>query len=172
MSDQPSKLRVFIDADVLFAGAASPNAHSAGLVVLQMAEITLIDAITPEQVISEAKRNLETKIARALATFELLVDRCLTVVPSPSREDLSAYRGLVGAKDLPILVAAIQSRSSWLVTFNARLYQPGHPSVGVARPGKFDYEGKGLPRRTGLDHDSLILHSYILPPRHRSTSGK
>ena len=61
MSDQPSKLRVFIDADVLFAGAASPDAHSAGLVALQMAEITLIDAITPEQVILEAKRILRQR---------------------------------------------------------------------------------------------------------------
>ncbi|MCJ7550151.1 MAG: hypothetical protein MUQ30_10775 [Anaerolineae bacterium] len=98
LSERPPKLRVFIDADVLFAGAASPNAHSAGLVVLQMAEITLVDAITSKQVLLEAKRNLETKIPRALATFELLVDRCLPVVPSPRREDLSAHRGIADQK--------------------------------------------------------------------------
>ena len=37
----PSKPRVFVDADVLFAGAASPSEHGASFVVLRMAEITL-----------------------------------------------------------------------------------------------------------------------------------
>ena len=42
--NQAAKLRVFVDADVLFAGAASPNSESASLVVLRLAEMTLIDA--------------------------------------------------------------------------------------------------------------------------------
>jgi hypothetical protein len=136
MSEQPPRLRVFISTDVLSAGAASPNAHSAGVIVLQVAEITLIDAITSEQVISEVKRNLETKVPCASATFELLVNRSLTVVSSPSREDLNAYRGLADPENPPILVAAIQARSSWLVRFNTRHYGPGHPHVTVVRPGK------------------------------------
>ena len=44
-----SKLRVFVDSCVLIAGVAFPNAHSASLVVLQMAEITLIEVLTPEK---------------------------------------------------------------------------------------------------------------------------
>ena len=39
------KPRVFVDADVLFAGSASPSEHSASLVVLRLAEITLIEGI-------------------------------------------------------------------------------------------------------------------------------
>jgi len=38
----PPKPRVFIDADVLFAGAASPSEHGASLVILRMAEITVL----------------------------------------------------------------------------------------------------------------------------------
>ena len=45
--------RVLIDADVLFAGAASPSEHSASLVVLRSAEITLIEALATNQVITE-----------------------------------------------------------------------------------------------------------------------
>ena len=40
-----TKLRVFVDADVLFAGAASGSEHPASLVVLRLAEITLIEAV-------------------------------------------------------------------------------------------------------------------------------
>jgi hypothetical protein len=54
----PPKPRVFVDSDVLFAGAASPSEHGASLVVLRMAEITLIDAVVSEQVIIEVERNL------------------------------------------------------------------------------------------------------------------
>ena len=39
----PAKPRVFVDSDVLFAGAASGAEHGASLVVLRMAEITLIE---------------------------------------------------------------------------------------------------------------------------------
>ena len=38
MANNPPKPRIFVDADVLFAGASSPNEHSASLVILRMAE--------------------------------------------------------------------------------------------------------------------------------------
>lgn len=140
----PAKLRVFVDADVLIAGTASPNAHSASLVVLQMAEITLIEALTSEQVIEECERNLREKLPGALATFRLLVERCLRVLPAPNRITLEPYQGLADPKDLPILVAAVLAEFPWLVTFlvpryegNVRHYQPGHSTLKVVTPGEF-----------------------------------
>jgi predicted nucleic acid-binding protein len=113
-----SKPRVFVDADVIFAGAASPSEHGAGLVTLRMGEITLIDAVTSCQAITEAERNLSAKLPRALTTFRLLVERSLHVVPDPSREDLAAHKDIADPKDLPILGAAVRERCQWLVTFN------------------------------------------------------
>lgn len=129
--------RVFVDADVLFAGAASPSEHGASLVVLRLAEITLIEAITSRQVITEAERNLAIKLPQALPAFQLLVSRCLQVVTNPRPDDLATYVGAADAKDLPILVAAVRERCPWLVTFNERHFQPGHPQVTVLRPGDF-----------------------------------
>lgn len=40
-------------------------------------------------------------------------------------------------KDLPILVAALRKDCRWLVTFNIRDLQPGHPEITVLRPGEF-----------------------------------
>jgi hypothetical protein len=130
-----NKPRVFVDADVLFAGAASPQEHSASLVVLRMAEIGLIEALTCQQVIDEAERNLAEKLPKALAAFRMLVSRSLRVVPDPSPADLIPYAGLAQAEDLPILVAALRESCPWLVTFNLRHYQPGHEQVLILRPG-------------------------------------
>ena len=122
---------------MLFAGAASPSEHSASLVLLRMAEITLIEAVTSRQVIVEAERNLQRKLPAALPSFRLIVDRCLRVVPDPQPADLSPYSELADPKDLPILVAAMRESCPWLVTFNVRHLQPGHPDVDVLRPGEF-----------------------------------
>ena len=134
MSD---RIRVFIDADVLFAGAASPSEHSASLLILTLAEITLIEAITSEQAIIEAERNLKSKIPRAVPVFHHLVARSLKVTPAPKPEDLKDLKGAADAKDLPILVAAVKAQCTWLVTFNVRHFQPGHPDIIVLRPGDF-----------------------------------
>lgn len=130
-------IRVFVDADVLFAGAASPSEHGASLVILRMAEITLIKAITSEQVVVEVERNLKAKLPAALPAFRLLVSRCLEITPDPTAAEREPYVGLADDKDLPILVAALREDCPWLVTFNTRHYQPGHPRVTVLPPGAF-----------------------------------
>jgi predicted nucleic acid-binding protein len=136
-TNRPPRPRVFFDADVLFAGAASPSEHGASLVLLRLAELTLIQALTSEQVISETERNLAAKIPAALPAFRLLVSRCLDVVSEPSTTERQLYAGLADAKDLSILVAALREECPWLVTFNVRHFQPGHPEVTVLPPGDF-----------------------------------
>ncbi len=146
--------RVFVDADVLFAGAAAPSEQGASLMVLRLAEITLIDAIASQQAVTEAERNLADKLPAVLPAFHLLVSRCLQVVPDPPASDLEVYRGLADPKDLPLLAAALREGCPWLVTFNLRHYRPGHTAVTVLRPGDFI-----LRVRDRLVH----LHSGALP---------
>jgi predicted nucleic acid-binding protein len=150
---QSHRPRVFVDANVLFAGAAAPTEHGASLVILRMAEITLIDAITSEQVIAETERNLTAKLPQALSRFRLLVDRCLQVVPDPSSEDLSKHVGSADPKDLPILIAALRESCPWLVTFNVRHFEPGHPDVQILRPGEFVLRVRDLLTRLVLSSD-------------------
>jgi predicted nucleic acid-binding protein len=131
------KPRVFVDADVLFAGSASPTEHGASLIILRMAEITLIEAITSQQVILEVERNLEEKIPKALPSFLMLVSRCLQVTPDPSSQELALFAGLGDSKDMPLLAVAVRETCQWLVTFNVRHFQPGHPDITVLQPGEF-----------------------------------
>ena len=130
------KPRVFIDSDVLFAGAASPNDHSASLVILRMAEITLINAITSEQVVVEVERNLSRKIPTALPAFHLLLNHCLRIVPDPSAEEVRCAQKSAELKDLPILLAAAREECSFLTTFNVRHFLPGLPKIAVLPPGE------------------------------------
>jgi hypothetical protein len=136
-SIDPRKPRVFVDADVLFAGAAGPSEQGASLLVLRLAETTLFEALASQQVIDEAERNLADKLHQALPAFRLIVSRCLRVVPDPQPGDLPCYAGLADAEDLPILVAALREACPWLVTLNVRHFRPGHANVTVLRPGEF-----------------------------------
>jgi len=76
------KLTVFLDADVIFAGAASPSEHGASHVVLRMGEITLIECLTSQQAVTEVERNLADKLPAKLPELRLLVSRCLRVSDS------------------------------------------------------------------------------------------
>jgi hypothetical protein len=135
-TNRPLKPRVFIDADVLFAGSASPNEHSASLVILRMAELTLIEAITSEQVIAEVERNLLSKVPKSMPAFRMLVSRCVQVVPDPARNEVEAAGNVAHLEDLPILVAAVKEKCNFLTTYNLHHYQPGFPGlIVVLKPG-------------------------------------
>lgn len=129
--------KVFLDADVIFAGSAAPSVQGASHVVLRMGEITLLDCITSEQVITEVERNLRDKLPHALPEFQLLIKRCVQVVSDPSPEDAAAYAGQADPKDLSILVAAIRENCSHLLTFNTRHFNPASKHPVVQPPGEF-----------------------------------
>jgi hypothetical protein len=132
----PNRLRVFFDADVLFAAAASPSESGASHVLLQLAEITLIDGICSEQVFAEAGRNLETKLPNALSPFQMIVHRSLRITADPHPSRVRSLKGAAHWKDLPILVAAADAQCAYLVTFNTRHFEPGLAEVNVLRPGR------------------------------------
>lgn len=130
-------LRVFLDADVLFAGAASPSDKSASQVTLQLAEITLIDALTSRQGVTEAERNLRKKVPRAVETFQLIVSRTVEVVDDPTPAEVKKQKGKAERTDLPILVTALREACPYLITYNLDDYEPGHSDVEVLTPGAF-----------------------------------
>ena len=130
-----SLLRVMVDADVLFAGAASPSDRSASTVILRLGDLTLVDAVVSEQVVAEAERNLSAKVPAALPAFRELAAACVRVVADPTAAEVRALGGRADPKDLPILAAAVRERCDVLVTFNGQDFRPGHPDVEVVTPG-------------------------------------
>ena len=85
---EANRPRVSIDAEVLHAGAAGSTEFGASLVLLRIAEIALIEAVAPRQVIVEVERNLKEMFNRALSILIMLVERSLDIVENPTRDDL------------------------------------------------------------------------------------
>ena len=107
-------LRVFLDANVLFAAAYSPDGLSALLVELGAAgRVTLL---TSPLAIVEAERNLEAKRPAALPTLR----RSLTavrVVEEPAPADVERLTPPeLSSKDRPLLAAAIAAHATHFVT--------------------------------------------------------
>ncbi|MEW5717686.1 MAG: PIN domain-containing protein [Chloroflexota bacterium] len=130
------KLKVFVDADVIFAGSAAPSEHGASHVVLQMGEITLLDCVTSQQAIVEVERNLAAKLPAKLPAFHQIVNCCLRVVPDPEPADIARCEGQADSKDAPILAAALREGCAYLPTFNTRDFSPSEKIV-VLKPGDF-----------------------------------
>lgn len=133
--EQADSLQIFIDADVLFAAANAAAETSASLVLLKASQYTLLNAITSDLVIEETQRNVLKKFPKSIPALHQLVTNSITVIPTPALQRLINLKGLADPKDIPILAAAVASQCRYLVTFNIRHFQPGHPDVNVVQPG-------------------------------------
>lgn len=71
---RPHRLRICLDADALFAGAASVS--GASHVILQLGELGIIEVGVPEQARAEAERNLAARLPAAPPAFQALMDAC------------------------------------------------------------------------------------------------
>jgi predicted nucleic acid-binding protein len=107
-------LRVFLDANILFAAAYSPDGLSALLVELGVAgRVTLL---TSPLAIVEAERNLEAKRPAALPTLHGNLT-AVRVVRQPAPADVERLTPPeLSAKDRPLLAAAIAAHATHFVT--------------------------------------------------------
>jgi hypothetical protein len=120
-ADKPrARLRICLDADALFAGAASVS--GASHLILQLGELGIIEVGVPEQARVEAERNLVAKLPAALPAFRTLLEACCIGLPMASDAESVAIAesGEADAKDAPILASALAAGCRWLVTFNLR----------------------------------------------------
>lgn len=62
---------VFVDANVLIAGAGSHSGASNA--ILQLAEVGLFQLVVSRQVLDEAERNVRKKLPRSLPTFAAML---------------------------------------------------------------------------------------------------
>ena len=108
-------LRVFLDANVLFTAAYSPDALSALLIELGAAgRVTLL---TSPLAIIEAERNLEAKRPAALPTLRGSLTAAVRVVREPAPADVERLTPpALSSKDRPLLAAAIVTHTTHFVT--------------------------------------------------------
>jgi predicted nucleic acid-binding protein len=130
-------VRLFLDANVLFAAAYSPNGRSGALFAL--AGEGLCSLSSSRHAIDEAARNLALKAPDTTPALERLL-ALLEVVPEAGPR-LVAWAAELGlpANDAPILAAAVASQLDLLVTGDrthfGHLFGRTIGSVTVTVPG-------------------------------------
>lgn len=111
------KLKVFLDSNVFISGLFSEK--GAPRLILDILSLGLppLAAVTGAYNIAEVERNLRAKLPEALPVFQSTLSALqLDIVPIPSAQDLKPWAGQTAAKDLPVLVSAIQAGADVLVT--------------------------------------------------------
>jgi predicted nucleic acid-binding protein len=106
-------VRLFLDANVLFAAVISPGGRAQALFTLAEAGYTTL--LTSSFATEEARRNVARKYPTALERLETLLDQC-QVVPEGSAAQVAWASDHLPAKDAPILAAAVAARAALLVT--------------------------------------------------------
>ena len=134
-------LRVFLDANVLFAAAYSPDGLSALLIELGAAgRVTLL---TSPVAITEAERNLEAKRPAALSALRRNLS-AVRIVREPAPADVERLTpSELSSKDRPLLAAAIVADATHFVTGD------------IADFGRFMKRGTGLPLQVMMPRQFL-----------------
>jgi predicted nucleic acid-binding protein len=138
-------LRVFLDANILFTAAYSPEGLSA--LLIELGAVGRVTLLTSPIAIIEARRNLEVKRPAAVPAFE----RSLTAIeivrePVPADVERLTPEDL-SAKDRPILAAAIVARATHFVTGDQRHY------------------GRWMTRRTSLPFRVMTPRQFLTEVR-------
>lgn len=131
--------RIFVDANVLIAGADSTSGASNA--VLQLAEVGLCRLVVSRQVLDEAERNLRKKLPRVLPNFAAQM-ACLQleIVSDPTPEEVAPWTAVVHPSDAAILCAAIKASVNRFLTLNTRHFTPAvaaQSGLRIQTPAQF-----------------------------------
>lgn len=115
-------VRIFFDADVLFSLSYTKNPLSGVKLVLLHGHLEKYSFITSVQVIEEVRKNLSSynnpyyfkRLSEILEDFDFRMIKVL------NEKLINLYKDIVQQKDTHVLVAAIQSKADYLLTYNKR----------------------------------------------------
>ncbi|MDJ0754822.1 MAG: PIN domain-containing protein [Ardenticatenaceae bacterium] len=131
--------RIFVDANVLIAGAASKKGASRA--ILMLAEIGLVELVVSRQILDEVERNLRKKLPQSLPVFaEVLAAIPLQIVADPPEKEVQPWTSVIEVKDAPLIAAATREKVERFVTLNTRDFTPeGGKKSGlkIQTPGEF-----------------------------------
>lgn len=115
MAEQPRRLRVMADANVVIAGILFPRWFHEVLRHAMRGDFTLL---LSEQVIREARKRMDAGTELQRATLEQFLADCpYELIADPSRQEVLENAGLVrDPTDVPIALAAIKAHADYLVT--------------------------------------------------------
>jgi putative PIN family toxin of toxin-antitoxin system len=139
------KLRVLIDANVLFSGSAWPRWNYE---VLRHAVAGDFQLVLSPRIIEEAQKAIAEIAPKEASRFVAILEATqYEAVATPTDEQIEANSKLVrDPKDIHVALAAINAKVDYLVSLDKDLTEPGEPihqHVNVLLPAVFlrDYMG-------------------------------
>ncbi len=137
--------KVFLDANIFFVAARSPNGGSG--FVLELAKREKFRIITVSFALLEAERNIKKKIGKpylACHHQNLLETKPeIQAIDSVSYRQIVELEKLLPMKDVPILLGAILSDSKFLITLDKKHFLDNKElkkikfSFKIINPGEF-----------------------------------
>jgi predicted nucleic acid-binding protein len=110
-------IKLFLDANVIFAAAATPQGRAQALFALAAAGHC--ELWTSAYALEEARRNLRRKYPDTLSRLNALTAQ-LTIAPEADLSLLTWAQEQLPSKDAPILAAAVGCRAAVLITGDTR----------------------------------------------------
>ena len=108
-------MKIFIDANVLFTAAYSPQGKAA-LVIENLSKLV----VTSDYALEEARRNIQAKKPAALAVLDGFVAK-IQVITLTRPVECSIK---LPPKDIPIFQAAVQAKATHLLTGDIKDFGP------------------------------------------------
>lgn len=113
------KVSVFFDASVLFSALYSSTGGSFALV--ELVKKGSIRGVTSQTVIEELENNIEKFDNLSQRDVDsLIVDNNIVVYDSISFDELQPWMGRVEEKDIHVIVGALSTQSTYLVTLDKK----------------------------------------------------
>lgn len=114
--------RLFLDANVWFAAAAS--AAGASAVLLSLCQEGHCTATVTRLILQEAEKNLQAKAqfrdAALVRFYRLIAAPGLQVIAAPTPAETERYAGIIHAKDSHVLAGAAKSKATVLITLDRK----------------------------------------------------
>lgn len=112
--------RVFLDANIYFAGFLSPDGGSS--LILELAKKEKISIYASRLVLREAERNLRKKTnPKTVKSFHrYLKQTAIHVIPPPNDKILEQCEAYIHPKDVPVFAAAIEAKVEFFITLDRR----------------------------------------------------
>lgn len=111
-------VKIFLDANVLFAASYSSSGASRELI--RLAFRGQVQLVLSEDVVQEAERNLTVKQPDALGVFHQILDVVPFQMVTPTAEEVQQAASYTAYKDAPIVAAARRAEVERLVSLDRR----------------------------------------------------
>lgn len=115
---EAKRIRLFLDASVLFSASASRTGASRE--ILRYAWRNRVFLVVSSMVLEEAARNLAAKRPEALPYFLVLCDTLPLEYVEPTRDEVLRMQPYTAFKDAPVIAAALKANVHSLISLDRR----------------------------------------------------